>query len=106
MIGSKKFSVLTIYGGFGYNIGTTDYSTLGTYVFDRVDTGNGVLLPLPPGPDNPITVTDPFDLEFEENSFRGQLGLKLKFGPVYINADYTLASTQILAVGLGFSFKE
>ncbi len=93
---SKKISVLTVYGGLGYQILKSNVDVLGDFKFDAIDT-NG----------NPevVTVSDPVMIDFKNNGFKLNGGIRLKFGPFYINGDYTLQKYKTATVGLGFSFR-
>ncbi len=102
-VGSKKFSVLTVYGGLGYSFGDTTFDIKGSYLIDEVtDPVTNLPVTLP----DPFTLVDPFSYEYEQNSLRATLGLRLKFGPLTLHGDYTVQKTNILSFGLGFSFRE
>jgi hypothetical protein len=88
---SKKISVLTGYAGVGYNIVNTTVDVNGEYVID---------------PNNPdFVLTDPVAIDYRNNSLRLTLGMRLKFGPVYFNGDYTLQKYNTLSLGLGVSVR-
>lgn len=89
---SKKISVLTIYGSVGYSEVTSSLKMKGEYIIvDEFD------------PSLDFSVTDPIDLNYNENSWRVTGGLKLKFGPISIHGDYTWQEYHIVSVGLGIS---
>ncbi|MGB3466850.1 MAG: DUF6588 family protein, partial [Cyclobacteriaceae bacterium] len=69
---SKKFSILTVYGGLGFNSATTNFQILGDFDTEGVD--------LP---------TDPIDFKFNTTSPRATVGLRLKLAVLTIHADYT-----------------
>jgi hypothetical protein len=87
---SKKISVLTLYAGLGYGTVGSNVSITGTY---RVTTG--VLAG--------TSITNPFANDYSNSSLKFTTGLRLKFGPVYFNGDYTLQKYNALTVGFGFS---
>ena len=89
---SKKFSVLTLYGGLGYNIAKSNLALKGTYDIndDGVDDPNEV---------------DPLDLKFAASGFRTTAGLRLKLAVLTLHADYTLQKYSCLTVGLGISVR-
>ncbi len=88
---SKKIAVLTGYAGFGYNIVNTKVDVKGEYTID---------------PGNPTFVlTDPVAIDYKNNSVRLTLGMRLKFGPVYLNGDYTFQKYNTLSVGFGFAVR-
>ncbi|WP_186757665.1 DUF6588 family protein [Echinicola salinicaeni] len=86
---SKKLSIITFYGAFGYNTGKSAYSVLGDYYVE------GVSEPL----------TDPVDLKYEIAGAMGTLGLRFKFGPIFLNGDYTFQEYNTINVGLGVSIR-
>lgn len=90
---SKKFSVLTLYGGIGYQSVTSHFNLKGEYAL----TGQA------DGPD--VTLTDPLDLKFTEGAMKGTLGMRLKFGVFTLHGDYTIQKYNIWSVGLGFAFR-
>lgn len=89
---SKKFSIVTFYGGIGYATIKTDTDVMGTYVVRY--QGDFA---------EPTTVTyrNPVSLEFKNNSLRVTGGVRLNFGPIYFNTDYTLQEYGTLNVGIG-----
>jgi hypothetical protein len=90
---SKQISVLTLYGSFGYSDINSSLKLSGTYEIE--DAVN---------PLNTFSLTDPVDLSYEENSFRGTLGLRLKFGFFTLHGDYTFQKYNIASAGIGISF--
>jgi hypothetical protein len=91
---SKKISVLTIYGAVGYSAITSTMKMTGTYIVeDEID------------PSITFTSTDPVDITYNENSWRGTAGLRLKFGFFTLHGDYTFQSYSIFSAGIGFSFR-
>lgn len=89
---SKKISVLTGYAGVGYNIVNTKVHVNGDYTLVSES-------------DTEIQVNDPVSIDFQNNSLRLTLGMRLKFGPVYFNGDYTFQKFNTLSVGFGFSVR-
>lgn len=91
---SKKISVLTVYGGIGYNSINSKYDMTGEYSFaDVLD------------PSKTVSEKDPVSLEFPLNGFRATAGLRLKFAIFTLHADYTLQEYSTLTVGFGFSVR-
>jgi hypothetical protein len=88
---SKKISVVTFYGGIGYNTINTKANITGSYVVPEL--GGQAL-------------ENPFNETFKNNSLRVTAGVRLKFGPFYIFGDYTLQEFSGVSAGLGFSFLE
>lgn len=88
---SKKFSVLTLYGGVGYGSVTTKVDVTGTYTI--------VATP------STFDIKDPVAINFSNTGMKFTAGLRLKFGPLYLNGDYTLQKYNALTLGLGLSVR-
>lgn len=93
---SKKFSVVTFYGGLGYNIAKSRLAVEGTYNFnyesgdtDTTDPGE----------------TNPAELKFSASGPRATAGIRLKLAILTLHADYTLQKYNALTIGLGFSVR-
>lgn len=98
---SKSIPVLTFYGGIGYNSSSTTFSVKGDYYVDRSFTALGDVPLLAP-----VTLKDPFKRDFTSNGFRFTGGIRFKFGPVFLNGDYTLFRGQgFLTTGFGFTVR-
>jgi hypothetical protein len=91
---SKKISVITFYGGIGYNTINTTSDLKGSYVMVDDPTGN-----------NDLVLKDPVSLQFKNNSFRLTAGVRLKLGPIYLNGDYSIQEYNTLSVGLGVAVR-
>jgi hypothetical protein len=89
---SKQFSVLTLYGGLGYNIAKSNLAMKGTYDIND-DGAIGA------------NEVDPLDLKFSASGFRSTAGFRLKLAVLTIHADYTLQKYKCLTVGLGVSVR-
>ncbi|PIB36554.1 hypothetical protein BFP72_14665 [Reichenbachiella sp. 5M10] len=90
---SKKFSVITAYGGFGYNNTNTNLRVLGDYYLEDENTGAT------------ITLTDPIDEEYLSSGWRGTLGLRLQLAVITIHTDYTFQRYNTLTAGIGFTIR-
>ena len=90
---SKKISVVTFYGGIGYNAINTTADLKGSYTVVDNPTGADFVL------------TDPVSLPFKNNSFRLTAGVRLKLGPIYLNGDYSIQEYNTLSVGLGVAVR-
>lgn len=88
---SKKISVLTGYAGLGYSIVNTNVDVKGDY---DIDPGSGTFM-----------LNDPVAIDFKNNSMRLTVGMRLKFGPFYLNGDYTFQKYNTVSFGLGFSVR-
>lgn len=91
---SKKISVVTFYGGIGYNTINTTSDLKGSYVVVDDPSGN-----------NDFVLKDPVSLEFKNKSLRVTAGVRLKFGPIYLNGDYSIQEYNTLSVGLGVAVR-
>jgi hypothetical protein len=86
---SKKLSVLTVYGGVGYNLVGTDTQMKGSYeVYSNAEP-----------------FKDPISLSYKNEGFRLNVGLRILLGVFYIYGDYTLQEYNTVTTGLGFSIK-
>lgn len=90
---SKKLSVFTPYAGIGINMAKTELALKGNYDFDN--DGNA----------NEAGEVDPFKFTTESNGPRATLGFRLKFGPITLHADYTLAKYNAASAGLGIAVR-
>ncbi len=90
---SKKISVLTVYGGVGYQMVKTKVDVLGDYVIKSSPSAATFI------------ISDPVAIDFKNNGLKLNGGIRLKFGPFYINGDYTLQKYSTVTVGLGFSVR-
>ena len=93
---SKKISVLTVYGGIGYQMIKTKVDVLGDYTISASNSN---------GAPASFTLKDPVRIDFKNNGIKFNGGIRLKFGPFYINGEYTLQKYNSATVGLGFSFR-
>lgn len=98
-IASLNFPVINIFGGIGYNGGSSDLRMLGTYQLDY-DTGL-------PAPNDTVTetVVDPVNLSFDANGFKTTLGVRLSLGFFKIFGSYTLQEFNTFNGGIAFSFR-
>jgi len=95
---SKKISVLTLYGGLGYNIAKSSLALKGTWDISEGDSdGDGD--PIDDGEVNPL------DLKFAASGPRATAGFRLKLAVFTIHADYTLQKYNALTVGFGINVR-
>jgi len=87
---SKKVSVLTVYGGVGYDFANSKLQMKGTYDLDD---------------DGTIDATDPVNLDFSTSGFRATGGLRLKLAVFTFHGDYTLSKYNALTVGFGINVR-
>jgi len=92
---SKKISVLTVYGGLGYNIAKSNLAMLGKYTIDDDPNQDG-------NKNDAVVVTDPVNLNFAASGPRATAGFRLKLAIFTLHADYTLQKYSCLTFGFGF----
>lgn len=86
---SRKFSVITFYGGLGYNIARSNIAIKGTFdINEDGDTDDA-------GEKNPI------DQKFAASGPRATAGFRLKLAVFTIHADYTLQKYSSVSAGFG-----
>jgi len=83
----KKFSVLTVYGGLGYNFSSGSFKATGSY-----DTGL-------PAPDDKMV--DPVSISSSVSGPRVTGGIRLKFAVFTLHGDYTFQRYNTITVGFG-----
>lgn len=94
----KDIKFLSVYGGVGYNASSTDFTINGTYQVTSTDTNQPLT--------SEVTLTDPFSESFSINGIRATAGLRLKFGPITLNGDYTFVGKQsLLTAGFGITVR-
>lgn len=86
---SKKLSVFTFYGGVGYNLVATETKMKGSYEI----------------PELGVTYTDPISLDYKNDGFRLNVGMRILLGVFYLYGDYTLQEYNTVTAGFGFSVK-
>ena len=88
---SKRISVITFYGGVGFNTIKSNFDLLGDYDVD--DNGS-------------IDLTDPISIEVKDNNMSATLGFRLKLAFFTIHGDYTFSEYNSASAGIGFSIRE
>lgn len=90
---SKKVSVLTVYGGLGYNSVKSNFAMKGEYTIPTDVAG--------------VTfgVTDPVNLDYTLSGVRATAGLRVKLAVFTLHADYTIQEYNTLTFGLGISVR-
>jgi hypothetical protein len=90
---SKKVSVLTVYGGIGYNNAKSNLALKGLYdINDDGDTADAY-------------ERDPVALDFAANGMRLTAGMRLKLAVFTFHADYTLQKYNCFSAGFGISVR-
>lgn len=85
----KKFSVLTVYGGVGYNFSSGTMKAQGTYT----DSATGVVM------------VDPVSISSSISGPRITGGLRLKLAIFTFHGDYTIQRYNTLTVGFGIAVR-
>ena len=90
---SKKFSILTLYGGIGFNSVKSKIALEGDYTIrDDLEFIEE-------------TYQNPIDLKFNTGGPRMTAGFRLKLAILTIHADYTLQKYSTLSMGVGFAVR-
>ncbi len=96
VLAGKTVSVLSVYGGLGYERATTDVAFKGTYKLE-VDTPQGT---------ETRNVEDPFAVDFTgANNVRALAGLRLRLAVLALYVEGTLANYPSVMAGVGLSFR-
>jgi len=101
-IAGKKFSILSLYGGIGYQSASTDISTEGEFpIIVPVENDNGT------GATQEVqSISAPIEFTLDgENNAHLLGGFQLKLGIISISADYTFAKYSTLRAGVGIIFR-
>ncbi len=85
----KKFSVLTLYGGVGYNFSSGSFKATGSY----------------PDATTGVTLVDPINISSSVSGPRMTAGLRLKFAVFTLHGDYTFQRYNTLTVGFGITVR-
>jgi len=89
---SKKFSVVTFYGGVGYNIAKSSLAMKGWYDIDEDKVKDK-------------EEVNPLDLKFAASGPRATIGMRLKLAVFTFHGDYTLQKYKCLTVGFGIAVR-
>jgi hypothetical protein len=98
VLAGKTVSVLSVYGGVGFERATTDVAFKGTYTLE-VETPQGT---------QTVTETDPEGLSVDftgANNVRALAGLRLRLAVLALYVEGTLANYPSLMAGVGLSFR-
>lgn len=86
---SKSIPVLTVYAGVGYVKSTTDVKLKGYYDIPNVG----------------LNMKDPLALDFSNNGFNANIGIKIKLALITFHCDYSFGDYSVLNTGIGISFR-
>ena len=96
-IASLDFPFISIYGGIGYDKGTSTLKLNGTYELEYTIEGTNTTIN--------ESVTNPINMDFNTSGPRGTLGLRLNLGFFKIYGDYTIKEYNTVSAGVAFSFR-
>ena len=101
-LGSLDFQIVTLYGGLGFNGGTSTFNVNGDYDLTyQIQSSDGS--------DQGTTITesisDPIGLKFKSTGTRATLGARLNLTFFKIFADFTLQEYNTATLGFAFSFR-
>ena len=101
-LGSLDFKIVTLYGGLGFNGGTSTFKVNGDYDLTYKEVSSS-------GTDQGTTITesitDPISLKFKSTGARATVGARLNLTFFKIFADYTLQEYNTATLGFAFSFR-
>lgn len=98
-IASLNFPFINVFGGLGFNSGSSSYSMSGTFT-GVYDTGF-------PAPNDTIseTLLIPGNLDFESSGFMTTVGARFSLGFFKIFGSYTLQEYNTINAGIAFSLR-
>lgn len=96
-LASLDFPIISLYGGIGYDNGTSELKINGTYELEYTVEGTPTTVK--------ETITNPINMEFETSGMRGTLGARLNLAFFKIFADYTIKDYNTVTAGIAFSFR-
>ncbi|MDT0559628.1 DUF6588 family protein [Ichthyenterobacterium sp. W332] len=100
-IASLDFKIISLYGGFGYNYGTSTIRMKGNYGLTyNLEDSNGNLIGT-----IDESINDPINLDFSATGIRGTIGARINIGFFKIFADYTAQNYNNISGGIAFSFR-
>lgn len=99
LILSKKFGVLTVFGGIGQSKSETNVDLLGKYVIETTVSAGGTTVV------NKENLDDPIDLTFESKNISLDAGLRLKLAFFSLYGSVNKAEYTSYNAGLSFGFR-
>jgi hypothetical protein len=87
---SRRFGILTLFGGVGYNYISTRANINGSYTFYSSTPAA-------------FTLTDPYAATFTNQGMRFDAGFRLNILAFFLYSNYTYQEYQAVTVGLGFT---
>lgn len=98
-IASLNFPIINVYGGFGYNSGSSSLKMSGTYtgVFQTVGAASNVTIR--------ETLVIPSNFDFNSNGMNATIGARLSLGFFKIYGSYALQEYNTANLGIAFSLR-
>lgn len=96
-IASLDFPVITIYGGVGFEKGTSTLKLNGTYELEYTIEGTNTNVT--------DLVTNPINMDFDTEGISAKAGLRLNLGFFKVFGDYTVKEYSTATAGIAFSFR-
>ena len=96
-IASLDFPFVSIYGGIGYDKGTSTLKLKGTYNLEYTIEGTNTTVN--------ESVINPINMDFNADGARGTLGVRFSLGFFKIYGDYTIKEYNTVSAGMAFSFR-
>lgn len=96
-IASLDFPIISVYGGIGYNKGTSTLKMKGIYELEYTfENSNETITE---------SITDPINMGFDTTGMNGTFGAKINLGFFKIFGDFTINEYNTLSAGIAFSFR-
>jgi hypothetical protein len=96
-LASLDFPVVTLYGGIGFENGTSELKMKGTYELSYTLEGTNTTVS--------ETITNPINMKFNIDGVRATAGVRLNLAFFKIFADYTMHEYNTISTGIAFSFR-
>jgi hypothetical protein len=97
VVASKKWKVFTFYGGFGYNLTSSEVALTGNFPVYASDPSNTMQVIVE-------DIENPFAYTQEHNEFRFDLGLVFQYGIIKMRTNYTFAKYDVVNLSVDLSF--
>lgn len=96
-LASLDFPIVSLYGGIGFEKGTSELKMKGNYELSYTIEGTNTTVS--------ETVSDPIDMKFDVDGIRATAGVRLNLAFFKIFADYTMHEYNTISTGIAFSFR-
>ncbi len=96
-LASLDFPIVSIYGGIGFDKGSSNLKINGTYDLTYTIEGTNTTVT--------ESIIDPINMDFDVSSITGTLGIRLSLGFFKIYGNYTIKEYNTISTGISFSFR-